>query len=88
MSRKSKALSISASSSTSNPTKSRGNGRHGSAGLTLNGQVMHEPFLALGMVEDLLKRRVLQGGPVDIPRHPVVVEHRGTLRGVGDEGKK
>ena len=49
---------------------------------------MHEPFLALGMVEDLLKRRVLQGGPVDIPRHPVVVEHRGTLRGVGDEGKK
>jgi hypothetical protein len=68
----------------------QGDGRDGSAELelTLYRQVVHEPFLALGMVKDLLKRRVLQGGPVDIPRHPVVVEDRGSLRGAGDKGKK
>jgi len=40
---------------------------------------MHETFLRFGVVKDLLERRVLQGGTVDISCDPVVVKDRGTL---------
>lgn len=45
------------------------------AGLHLDRQVLHEALLRGPVLEDGLERRVLERGPVDVARDPVVVEH-------------
>ena len=50
------------------------------AALHLDGQVPLEPLRAIWVVEDVFKRRVLERGPVDVPRDPVVVKYGRALR--------
>ena len=57
-----------------------------SAGLHLDGQVLHEALLRRPVLEDGLEGRVLERGAVDVARDPVVVEHGRALQEGGEGG--
>lgn len=47
--------------------------------LTLDGQMSLESVVGFSVVEDLLKRRILERSTVNITGDPVIVEYRSTL---------
>ena len=51
----------------------------GSARLTLDGQMLLETLIRLGVVEDLLERSVFERCTVDVSCDPIVVEDGSSL---------